>query len=87
MQLVPFSPLHDAQLPPGLCGVLLGGGPVAAWAPALAANACMAQALRAFAGAGGLVVAEGEALMYLSQSLQQSGHARQEMGALCAFGG
>lgn len=81
VQLVPFSPLHDKQLPPGLSGLLLGGGAVAQHATQLSANAPMLQALRAFAGAGGLVIGEAGGLLYLSQSLQWQQHGqRHAMG-------
>ena len=78
--MVPFSPLLDSQLPPGLSAVLLGGGLMADWAEQLAANTAMLEALRAFAAAGGLVIGEGAALMYLSQSVQQPGQQRHTMG-------
>lgn len=74
VQLLPFSPLHDSSLPPGLSAVLLGGGAVPAHARELAANAPMLQALRAFAHAGGYVLGEADGLMYLSQSLQLARH-------------
>lgn len=77
VQLVPFSPLHDTQLPPGLSGVLLGGGAVAEHAAQLSSNASMLGALRAFAQAGGLVVGEAGGLMYLSQSLQRQQHGQR----------
>lgn len=81
VQLVPFSPLHDKQLPPGLSGVLLGGGSVAQHAAQLSANSPMLGALRAFAGAGGLVIGEAGGLLYLSQSLQWQQHGqRHAMG-------
>lgn len=81
VQLVPFSPLHDKQLPPGLSGVLLGGGAVAQHAAQLSANSPMLGALRAFAGAGGLVIGEAGGLLYLSQSLQWQQHGqRHAMG-------
>lgn len=83
VQLVPFSPLHDTQLPPGLSGVLLGGGAVAEHAAHLSSNASMLGALRAFAQAGGLVVGEAGGLMYLSQSLQRQQHGQRHfMGKL-----
>jgi hypothetical protein len=69
VQLVPFSPIRDGRLPPGLSGVLLGGGPAHRWAHHLAANGPMLAALRAFAAAGGLVWAEGSGMVYVSQSL------------------
>lgn len=87
VQLVPFSPLHDQQLPPGLSAVLLGGGPLTDWVEALSANIPMLEAVRAFASAGGLVIGEGAGLMYLSQSVQQPGQQRYGLGELeCWFG-
>lgn len=77
VQLVPFSPLHDSQLPPGLSGVLLGGGAVAQHAAQLSCNSSMLEALRAFAGAGGLVIGEAGGLLYLSQSLQWQQHGQR----------
>jgi cobyrinic acid a,c-diamide synthase len=90
VQLVPFSPLRDGRLPPGLSGVLLGGGPAHRWVHHLAANGPMLAALRAFAAAGGLVWAEGSGLVYVSQSLttgmQQHvlGEWPQQLGGLGA---
>lgn len=63
-QLVPFSPLADAQLPEELGGVLLPGGYPELHAAALAANVSMRESLRAFAAGGGLVYAECGGLMY-----------------------
>jgi cobyrinic acid a,c-diamide synthase len=80
VQLVPFSPLHDSKLPPGLSAVLLGGGAVAECGQQLAGNRPMLEALRAFAAAGGLVMGEGAALMYLSRSLQRPGQLQHSMG-------
>lgn len=80
VQLVPFSPLHDSQLPPGLSAVLVGGGPVVDWTEQLSANVPMLEALRAFSSAGGFVLGEGAGLMYLSKSLQQPGQRRYELG-------
>lgn len=81
VQLVPFSPLTDRGLPPGLSALLLGGGPVQDWAGMLSTNEPMLAALRAFARAGGLVFGEGEALMYLAVSLRHPGGVRTQMGA------
>jgi cobyrinic acid a,c-diamide synthase len=85
VQLVPFSPLHDCQLPPGLSGVLVGGGAVAQHAAQLSCNTPMLEALRAFAGAGGLVLGEAGGLLYLSRSLQwQQEGQRHAMGECCS---
>lgn len=83
VQLVPFSPLHDQQLPPGLAAVLIGGGAVADHAAQLSHNRSMLEALRAFAHAGGLVIGEAGGLMYLSKSLQQQ---QQQHGQRHAMG-
>ena len=77
VQLVPFSPLHDLQLPPGLSAVLFGGGSVAQHAAQLSANTAMLEAVRAFARSGGLVLGEACGLLYLSQSLQHHQHGQR----------
>lgn len=60
-----FSPLKGEALPLETDVVYLGGGaPDRAW-PKLAANHCLAQSLRTFAGRGGRVYAEGTGLAYL----------------------
>ncbi|UQN08583.1 cobyrinate a,c-diamide synthase [Deinococcus sp. QL22] len=69
-ELVPFSPLHDAGLPPGIGGLLLGGGYPEAHAAALSANRSMRDAVRAFAASGRPVVGECGGLMYLSETLE-----------------
>lgn len=68
--LVPFSPLRDAGLPPGLGGLLLPGGYPEAHAAELEANAAMRAAVRAFAASGRPVIGECGGLMYLGQSLE-----------------
>lgn len=85
VQLVPFSPLHDQQLPPGLSAVLLGGGAAVHWAEQLQSNSAVVEALRAFAAAGGLVMGEADGMMYLSRSIQHEGGQRRSMGELNAL--
>ncbi len=68
--LVEFSPLRDPCLPPGTCGVYLGGGYPEVHAAALAANTRLLAALRAFAAGGGLVYAECGGLMLLGDALE-----------------
>ena len=85
IQLVPFSPLDDQQLPPGLSAVYLGGAGanLTPWLSQLAANVPCLEALRSFAAAGGLVLGEGAGLVYLSQSVEV-GPQRHLMGEWAA---
>lgn len=69
-ELVPFSPLRDAELPPGVGGVLLGGGYPEAHAAELSANAAMRSALLTFAATGRPVIGECGGLMYLGETLE-----------------
>jgi len=88
--IVPFSPLLDAQLPAGVSMVYISASMRAAaprspphsssLAAALAANRGMVAALRAFAQAGGLVLAEGAGLACLAQSVQDEHQALHAMG-------
>lgn len=63
--LVPFSPLADTA-PPAVDGLYLGGGYPEEHAAALAANAEMRAAIRAFSGP---IYAECGGLMYLGEAL------------------
>ncbi len=67
--LVPFSPLEDGALPPGLDALYIGGGYPEAYAESLSANETMRRAVLNFAHSGMPVYAECGGLMYLSQSL------------------
>lgn len=81
--LVPFSPLRDAGLPPGVGGALLGGGYPEAHAAELSANRALRAALRAFAATGRPVVGECGGLMYLGETLEDaSGHVFEMCGVI-----
>jgi cobyrinic acid a,c-diamide synthase len=71
-ELLPFSPLRDAGLPPGVGGVLLGGGYPEAHAAELSANASMRSAIRTFAASGRPLIGECGGLMYLSEALEDA---------------
>lgn len=69
-KIVPFSPLHDSQLPPGLDALYLGGGYPELHAERLSLNISLAADVRAFADAGRPIYAECGGMMYLAESLQ-----------------
>ena len=76
-QLVSFSPLRDADLPP-VDGVYLGGGYPEAHAEGLAANRSMRQTIAATVGDGLPIYAECGGLLYLTERIEDSsgrGHA------------
>jgi cobyrinic acid a,c-diamide synthase len=69
-ELVPFSPLEDKELPPGLHGIYLGGGYPELYAGQLAGNEGLRQALKQKAAEGFPIYAECGGLMYLSQEIR-----------------
>ena len=72
-ELVFFSPLRDAHLPPDLHGLYLGGGYPEVHAEQLAANTSLQQEIRAFVEAHGVVYAECGGLMYLTNGIRNAG--------------
>ncbi len=68
-ELVPFSPLQDAHLPPALRGLYLGGGYPELHARELAANETMRTKIRDFCLSGKPVYAECGGFMYLMRSI------------------
>jgi cobyrinic acid a,c-diamide synthase len=74
-ELIPFSPIADAQLP-AVQGLYFGGGYPELFAPALAGNRSMRQAVRAFSGP---MYGECGGLMYLCEAIRTTDGARHEM--------
>lgn len=68
-EIVPFSPLLEASLPPDLNALYLGGGYPELYAQQLSANTSMLASIRAFAASGRPVYAECGGMIYLSQQL------------------
>ncbi|MBK1716867.1 cobyrinate a,c-diamide synthase [Thiocystis violacea] len=82
-ELVPFSPLADAELPP-VDALLLGGGFPEYRMAELEANRSMRQHVGDFIGDGGPAYAECGGLMYLCSGLSWNGERRAMVGALKA---
>jgi cobyrinic acid a,c-diamide synthase len=69
VQWVPFSPLHDRQLPLALDGLYLGGGYPETHAARLSDNVALLEEIRQFAASGRVVYAECGGLMYLGRAI------------------
>lgn len=78
-ELVEFSPLADAELPPELDAIYIGGGYPEVFAAELASQSQMRQAIRDFVARGGRVYGECGGLMYLGESLETLGGESFEM--------
>ena len=68
-EVVPFDPVHDARLPEGLSGLVIGGGFPEVHAAVLAANAGMRRSVAQLAADGGAIAAECAGLLYLGEEL------------------
>jgi cobyrinic acid a,c-diamide synthase len=68
--IVPFSPLHDAHLPPDLDAIYLGGGYPELHAERLSGNTTMRSSIRAFAAEDKPIYAECGGMIYLSAQLK-----------------
>jgi cobyrinic acid a,c-diamide synthase len=83
VQWVPFSPLHDEELPDGLDALYLAGGYPEIHAETLSRNTRMLQSIRAFSESGRVVYAECGGLMLLSRTLETTDGANLPLtGAL-----
>ncbi|MHB8124945.1 MAG: cobyrinate a,c-diamide synthase [Desulfitobacteriaceae bacterium] len=67
--LVPFSPLHDLDLPPDLDGLWLGGGFPELHLKKLSENQTIKEAIRKFARSGKPIYAECGGYMYLGETI------------------
>jgi cobyrinic acid a,c-diamide synthase len=81
-EIVRFSPLNDASLPPGLDALYLGGGYPELHAERLSCNRQMLEDVQTFAASGKPVYAECGGMMYLSKRLQVEGKDYAMVGVL-----
>ncbi|TGE36088.1 cobyrinate a,c-diamide synthase [Desulfosporosinus fructosivorans] len=68
-EIVPFSPLHDAALPPDLDGIFIGGGFPELHLDRLSENIAFLDSLRSYAASGKPLYAECGGYMYLGRSI------------------
>lgn len=73
VELVEFSPLSDAALPEGVCGLYLGGGYPELHARELSENATMTASVRDAVRAGMPTIAECGGFLYLHDQLEGDG--------------
>ena len=71
-RLVPFSPIRDASLPPGVGGLYLGGGYPELYADVLAGNVSMRRSIKEAVENKMPVVAECGGFLYLQRSLKDA---------------
>ncbi len=69
-EIVPFSPLQDAELPQDISGLYIGGGFPELYAAELAENKPIRQEIKLAAGRGMPIYAECGGLMYLGRSIR-----------------
>lgn len=81
-ELVWFSPLRDARLPEGICGLYLPGGYPELYAKALSENETMRQSVGRAVAAGLPTVAECGGFLYLGRRLAGSDGIRYPMAGV-----
>jgi cobyrinic acid a,c-diamide synthase len=69
-EIIPFSPLQDAELPENISGLYIGGGFPELYAAGLAENKPMRDAIKTVAGQRIPLYAECGGLMYLGESIK-----------------
>ena len=84
-RLVSFSPLKDRELPPGIDGLLLGGGYPELWAKELAENVSMRDSIRSAVRSGMPSLAECGGFLYLHRHLEGQDGIRYPMAGVLPF--
>ncbi|MBI2192163.1 MAG: cobyrinate a,c-diamide synthase [Planctomycetes bacterium] len=85
-EIVPFSPLRDAELPEGSHGVWIGGGFPELFAAPLSANASLQRSIRRHAESGRAIYAECGGFMYLCEWLEDANGQRHPQVGLIPGG-
>ncbi|MBS0205559.1 MAG: cobyrinate a,c-diamide synthase [Planctomycetes bacterium] len=85
LRIVEFSPLHDAELPPGIDGLYLGGGYPEEHAQQLSANSSMRESIARFAETDRPVYAECGGMMYLARTVVDRDGQTWQMAGLLPF--
>ena len=83
--LVPFSPLNDAEIPPDLDALYLGGGYPELHASQLSCNVSMLSAVRDFVSSGRPVYAECGGMIFLSEQLTTIDGASHPLAQVLPF--
>lgn len=81
-KLIPFSPIHDKKLPPGINGLLLGGGYPELYCPELSENESMLRDIRQLSERGLPIVAECGGFLYLHELLETKDHKTYPMAGI-----
>lgn len=84
-EIVPFSPLEDRELPPGIGGVYIGGGFPELYARELSENSSMRLRVKEAAQSGLPIYAECGGLMYLGESIEDSEGKYYPMAAVFPY--
>jgi cobyrinic acid a,c-diamide synthase len=81
-EIVPFSPLEDAQVPEDAAGIYLGGGFPEIFVEPLAKNRSMAESIQRAYSKSTPIYAECGGLMYLGRSLRTESGTSYEMAGV-----
>lgn len=71
-EIIPFSPLHDKNIPSDIDGIYLGGGYPELYAKQLSENRSMLQEIHTWAEEGGFIYGECGGFMYMTTELEDA---------------
>lgn len=82
IELVPFSPISDSEIPENINGIYIGGGFPECFAAKLAKNTAIKQEIAKFADSGGFIYAECGGFMYLTNGITTSAGEKHKMAGI-----